>query len=358
MIRKRVLFVTGKLQKYRVPILNLIAEDGIDLTVAHSSDKLDDGTFLFKEVILKEKKIGYFTIHDNDFHDFCNTFEVVVAMFYLQKISLMKLFYKRNRRYKIIYWGIGVKASQNSKFDSPTFLNYIRYFIARKSDAMIFYTEYARDKYIKRGIRSEKLFVMNNTVSVRHSIDYKIEKRNILFTGTLNKSKKISDLLEAYKEASLKVDMPKLEIVGNGEDYLFVENWIMDNGFSDSIVLHGAIYDDSKLEKIFKRALICVSPGQAGLSVLTSFGYGVAFVTRYDAITGGERLNIENGFNGVLFHEQKELIDILIKSALNAVEFIKMGENAKSFYENNRLPEQMAQGFKDAINYVIQNNNH
>lgn len=350
---KKVLFITGNLKHYRLPILDLIAlDDNIDLTVAHAGKEIANECN-FKEVIVSENKLGPFTTHSKDFFDYCNSFDVVVAMFYLQKLSLMQLLFNSKRKFKLVYWGIGVKASQKSKFDSFSVLNYLRYYIAKKSDAMIFYTEYAANKYLSQGVDKNKIFVMNNTVMVKHTIFDDFKKDRLLFVGTLNKSKKIELLLTSYKRALEKnQSLASLDIVGGGYDYDFVKDWISKNNISDKIILHGAIYDELILEKMFKNSIACISPGQAGLSVLTSFGYGVPFITANDAITGGERLNIKDNFTGILFDTEEELENILIDTVLNKDKFLKMGMNAKEFYESERSPQIMAKGFIDAVKYV------
>jgi glycosyltransferase involved in cell wall biosynthesis len=350
--KMKVLFITGKLQHYRIPIFNIISQK-VDLTVAHSGVKLtNEMDASFKEIIIKENKIGPFTYHEN-LTDLANNFDVVVAMLYLQKLSFMRLLFARKTAYKLIYWGIGVKASQKSKFDAPTVLNYVRYYIAKRCDAMIFYTDYARKKYIARGIKKEKLFVMNNTVAVIDTLNEKIERNKIIFIGSFNKSKKIFSLLEAYLEASkISEALLKIELVGDGVDFEDVKQWVSDNQLGAKIKIHGAIYNPEELERIYKSGIVSISPGQAGLSVLSCFGYGVPFVTSSNAITGGERLNIKNNFNGILFNSDQELKNIIIDISNNQTKYLKMGENAKNYYLAGRTPEIMADGFLDAINYT------
>ncbi|OIQ23504.1 glycosyltransferase family 4 protein [Lacinutrix sp. MedPE-SW] len=353
---KKILFITQKLKHYRVPILNLISSnENIDLTVAHSGKKTIQKNINFKELIIPQKKIGPFYLQGDNFVKLCNSFDVVVVMCYLQNISYMQLQFLKNRKFKLIYWGIGVKASQNSKFDSPTILNYFRYFIARKADAMIFYSDYAKNKHVARKINPNKLFVMQNTIEVQEQINTEVDKNCILFVGTLNKSKKIFLLFEAYKEALiLYKDLPLLKIVGDGEDYLEAKKWVVDNNLENKIILYGAIYEQIELEKLFKSALATISPGQAGLSVLSSFAYGAPFITSSNAITGGERLNIKNNYNGLLFENDNELKEILIDIHNNPEKYIELGKNAKEFYLKYRTPENMANSFIDAVKYVIQ----
>mgnify|MGYP006118466939 FL=1 len=80
-------------------------------------------------------------------------------------------------------------------------------------------------------------------------------------------------------------------------------------------------------------------------------GYGVPFVTRENSITGGERLNIANNVNGVLYNSPEELVDIISNSFLNKQEYIEMGRNAKEYYMSNATPKHMVNGFIEAINY-------
>ena len=57
MKKTKVLFVTGKLQRYRLPILNIISQNNdISLSVAHSSKKISGPEDLFEEIIISEKK--------------------------------------------------------------------------------------------------------------------------------------------------------------------------------------------------------------------------------------------------------------------------------------------------------------
>ncbi len=354
-MKKKILFITYKLQNYRIPILNIIGnQEDIDLTVAHSAQKFDDSSNNFTEIILDFKKIGPFTFYDSAFKEVVKKQDVVVCMFYLQNMSFFKLVLSRKRKFKLIFWGIGVRASYTSDFDTPTIMNKVRNYWARRSDAMIFYTQYVKDKYVKNGFPESKLFVMPNTVKVNEYDEDSTSRKDLLFVGTLYKVKKIFELLEAYEQAKRLTDkLPKLQIVGKGEEYDTIAQWIESTDNQDNIILHGAIYEESILAKMFTSSIVCLSPGQAGLSVLKSFGYGVPFVTHKNAITGGERLNIIDGENGILFNEDSELVEILVDVAQNREKYLEMGQKAKHFYNTQRTPQNMANGFIDAVHYTL-----
>nr|WP_297915792.1 glycosyltransferase [uncultured Allomuricauda sp.] len=349
---KNVLFITHKLQNYRIPILELIAKErDINLTVAHSGKPKENKRGSFEEYQLLQKKVGPFLYYPTGFDEYIKRFDVVVCMFYLNNLSFLKLALLLRRKFRLIYWGIGVRASYNSNFDDPTIMNQVRYFLAKRSDAMLFYSEYARLKYIKKGLGEEKLFVMPNTVEVIPITNKPKKRDKILFIGSLYKQKKIFELLDSYKAAYLKCNKePKeLHIIGNGDEFNSVKNWITTNKLNHKIVLHGSIFEEQKLSTLFSSGLACISPGQAGLSVLKSFGYSVPFITHSDAITGGERLNIVNKKNGILFQNYEDLSEIILSIFESPEKFKVMGENAKAFYDTHRTPKIMAQGFIDAV---------
>jgi glycosyltransferase involved in cell wall biosynthesis len=206
------------------------------------------------------------------------------------------------------------------------------------------------------GYDRNKMFVAHNTVKVLPFEETNLKnKKSLLFIGTLYKSKGIMFLLECYKKLfDLKgKDIPLLRVVGGGDEFLAISDWIEKNGLSKHVKLEGAVYDEIILKGYFEDAIICVSPGQAGLSVQKSMGYGVPFVTNENAYTGGERLDIQNGVNGLLYKEEPELFDILADVCMNKGKYMSMGKKAYEFYKKNRTIEMMAQGVEEAVTYVL-----
>ncbi|MDM9632797.1 glycosyltransferase family 4 protein [Robiginitalea aurantiaca] len=354
-MKVEVLFITHDLKPYRIPIFNRISDDdSINLTIAHSGASSNYLNPCINEIKLDLKQLGSFKYFENKLSTLIPNFDVVVCTFYVMNLSFLKLALNPFRKYKMIFWGIGVRASYKHKFDAKTPVNYLRYLLAKESDAMIFYSDYARNKFMRRGFPPEKLFVMQNTVEVIEVPNKSSKKDKILFVGSLYKGKMVFELLYAFQEARLKMpSTPRLYIVGNGSEYKAIEKWIENTSNQDNIILHGSEFNEQILSELFQTSIACISPGQAGLTVLKSFGYGVPFITQEDAITGGERLNIVNGVNGLLYKEEEELVEIMVDLSLNPDKYTKMGQNAREFYFKKRTPEIMAQGFIDAIDYVV-----
>ncbi|UJH67023.1 glycosyltransferase [Allomuricauda sp. SCSIO 65647] len=266
----------------------------------------------------------------------------------------MRLPSKRKRNFKVIFWGIGVRASYKTNYGEKTIWDKVRFYFMRKSDAVLFYSSDPIKRYLDEGFEREKLFVANNTVEVLPIQN--LERKNLLFIGTLYQQKKIYVLLEnyltAYKENS---KIPQLDIIGDGDEYDNILGWVKENGLANKIFLRGKIFDEKKLSHYFSQALACISPGQAGLSVLKSMGYGVPFITSESAITGGEIFNIENDASGILYENHDQLKEIILETVHNKAKYIEMGNRAKEHYHQYRRPKHMVRGMSEAIEYVLGN---
>jgi glycosyltransferase involved in cell wall biosynthesis len=353
----RVLIIQNYITHYNLPVYRLLGmEPGIDLTIAHYGKPGEKSEPGFKEIILSTGKIGPFYFFNQSIYRLCNGYDVVIAMGDIHFLSLMMLGKRIKRNYRLIYWGIGVSASYTNKLDQSKKWDFIRFFFMKGADGLIFYSDYPVNKYISKGFAREKLFVAPNTVSVTRTSEESFEKDSLLFIGTLYKEKGIYELLSAYKAATEKCkSIPVLNIIGSGDEYSNIESWIISNDLTSKIFLRGAIFKDIDLEPYFQKALITVSPHQAGLSVLKSMGFGVPFITRFDSITGGERFNIVNNETGIIYNTEDELVEIICDLEKNRSKYVEMGKKATRFYMANRLPSHMVKGFLDAINFVLKN---
>lgn len=356
-MKLKVLLLQGTLSSYNIPVYDIVSKN-VDLTVAYTINNECSKDVLFKIVKLEYLKIaGFYFILDN-FYGMCSKYDVVVFMPDLHYFSYCTLPFI-NRNYKVIAWSIGVRSSYVRRYDLKrkiNFLDKIYGYIMNKSEAVIFYMK-APIEFWGNRISKSKIFIAHNTVEVLTDNTVSNEQRNrLLFIGTLYKEKRIYELIDAYLEAKKNNNSNNflcLDIIGRGEEFDNIKAIIEKYGFYDSIFLHGPVYDELKLSEYFSKALLCISPDQAGLSVLKSMGYGVAYVTRENAITGGERLNIINNENGMLYKDKGELVTIIEDAFNSPNKYKKMGINAKKYYNNNATVEHMAQGFIDAINHVL-----
>lgn len=350
--KKKVLLLDNDLIHYRIPIYNILGEK-FDFTHACCYPKQIDEPMNFKRITFHPYTVGSFELQKDNIFKLCQGFDAVICqgdIHYLQYATLPLHF---RRKFKLAFWGIGVSASYNKHFDTVTKWDNVRDFFYKKADAQIFYTDYPINKYVKRGYKRESLFVAPNTVAVE-SFDETAKRSNILFIGTLYAQKGIMHLLEAYGKAYQKdISLPNMDIIGKGPDSEKVKSWIVDNGLSDKITMHGAIFDKTLKARYFEKSLACISPMQAGLSVLESQGYATAFITTKDAITGGEIFNVENGKSGVLLDGINQMSETILDISKNPLKYIEMGKVGRRHYLESRKPSDMAQGFIDAVEYML-----
>lgn len=349
--KKKLLILYNNLFHYRVPIFNLLAEK-CELTVAFSIGLNTNEAVKFKVKKLSILKFNRIVIHKDNVYKLCQEFDVVIAYGDIAWLKLSTLPFYKNRNFKVIFWSPGVSASYDKKFDAVTRWDSVRDFFYRKADALVFYTDYPIEKYVNRGFDRKKLFVAPNTVAVDGGIGE--TKDSLLFIGTMYLQKGILTLLKIYKEAyNENNNILPLNIIGGGEDFEKVKNWIYENGLNNKIVMLGPIFNIDKKAYYFKRAFASLSPTQAGLGVLESMGYGVPFITMNDSITGGERLNIIDGENGILLSKIEELKEIILDISQDQNKYLKMGERALKYYNTGHKPIDMSNGLFKAINYVL-----
>src|SRR5690606_15951687 len=166
-------------------------------------------------------------------------------------LSIMKLLFIPKRRYKIILWGIGLRASYETSYGDKTIWDKIRFYLMNKADAIMFYSSNPIPIYLDRGFNREKLLVANNTVEVLQNPE-QVDRDSIVFIGTLYRQKRIFELLESYQIVKNNVEkVPVLNIIGEGEEFENVSNWIKVNGYGDCIKLRGRIFDEEILCEYF-----------------------------------------------------------------------------------------------------------
>ena len=353
MRKLNVIILYNKLFHYRIPIWNELS-NMCNLTVAYSNGdgKIPDGMECrFRIMYLPAWSIKRrFVIQKTNIRKLVKKYDAVVAYGDVAwlKYSTLPWFCK----IPVVYHTIGVSASYGKGFDEHREWDRIRAFFYKKAGALAFYTQYPFEKYEKMGLKREMMFEVPNTVAV-HPLAGDASKDSILVIGTLYREKGLHLLLDAYLELKEKCKLPILNIIGAGPDYEVIKQWIQDNHMQGLVFLRGPIYSIKEKAEFFAKALACISPKQAGLSVLESMGYGVPFVTTLNAITGGELLNIHNGIDGIVLENESELIETIKDISDNPSKYIAMGKAAKKFYDENRTPKHIADGLWDAIQYAI-----
>lgn len=343
-----ILILQNKILHYRLPLYNELSKY-YNVSVLHSGDTCGNENIKFKEILVKNYMLGPFNFQKGVVKKaLSKEFDFVIIMFdfhYPLNILIMILKAK-NTNY--ILWGQWLTGN--------LITDKLRVYFSNKKQKSILYTESAKKEFIDRGVLKANLFVANNTIDVgeRYKCFKELDKNTILFIGSLNKRKQLDVLLNAFFE--IIDDIPKsinLVIIGDGEEKEKLIKLIENLNLKNRVFMKGKITNNKNLIGFYKKALVNVSYGQAGLSVLQSFGYGVPFITKINAVSGGEKTNIINGYNGYLCDDTLEALkEKLLILILNKKLARQMGENAYVYYSKKSTINNMVEGFVNTIESV------
>lgn len=344
-MRKKVLLGYNYILHYRVPLFNLLSKK-YDLTVLHSGKKFVTEKDFYKEIIVPSKKIGPFQIQKGLLKEVKkDDYDVIILLFDVRWIYTIISIYLYNKKAKLILWGAWLTDS--------SIANKLRYSLSKKADMNIFYTQKSRLDFVKIGIDENKTVVANNTFDVGpriKSFENNVKKR-ILFVGSLDRRKQNDILINAFYNILDKIpENIVLTIIGDGIEREKLMDLVKTFSLEKRVTFAGRIEDPAVLKDYYKEAILSVSFGQAGLTVLQSLGYGVPFLTKINAISGGEKTNIRNKENGFFCEDNiKSLESLLIKTSNDIGKAREMGKNAYEYYSEYCTIENMAKGFIDAI---------
>lgn len=356
MAKTKLLILQYELSAYNVPCFNILTEF-YDVTVGFYLKDNSGEDCRFRKSKLDVIKIGPF-FFVKKLRSIAKEYDIVVFVPNPHVISYVSLPFLPHK-YKLISWSIGFRCSYVHPYDTTRKHGIADWFYKKmyqKTDANVFYMEKAKEFWHGCNLDMSRVFVAPNTTDVMSIVVNPERKKNLLFVGTLYKGKGLDKLLSSYKEAvDHGYNSINLTIVGDGECRKELEKYVIDNNLSDKVTFTGAVFDEKELSKHFAEALLCISPTQGGLTCPKSMGYGVPFVTRKDAITGGEIYHITSGVNGILYDEDKELTCIIEDACDNPDKYVQMGIAAKNYYDNNATIKHMAQGAIDACNFVLNN---
>ena len=278
--------------------------------------------------------------------------ELIIYFVNLKSLYLFPmLFYAKVKKIKLIYWGHGINLkNKNSSFNWAYGLEH------KLSDAILLYANHLK-KIISRR-HQKKIYIANNTlntVDYRQTVynknnvlkRYSIEtSKNIICVGRMQKRKKILDLVEAYR----KIQMDDLGLILVGPDC----DGILDQIEGENIFKIGPLYGNDKIALLQVCDVFCL-PGALGLSIVDAFYCGLPVVTTDVDEHGPEISYLKTGSNGFITPRQDvdalaaKLKLLLTDDSLNS----KFSRNALTTVSNEANIKKMCQGFKEAIQFVL-----
>lgn len=285
----RVLMVQPTVPKYRLAFFEALNQsDDLELEIIASKDVSVSGAEYskfewFKEVDTRGVLLGFLyqpVVFQRKRYD-------VVVIFgnprYLSNIFL--LFKCKALGISVVWW------TQLESFSSSAVGAWLRLWLARFANSILFYTDEEIRKFKSFGGAAPRLFALNNaidTASIQQlSMEYDSEQRgkNLLFIGRLIDKTDLGVLITAI---SLLEDRDiRLHVIGDGDLRDDFVNKTKVHGVCDQVIWHGALRDETLIAPIANECCMMVYPGAIGLAVLHAMSYGLPCVIHSDSSKHG-----------------------------------------------------------------------
>ena len=261
------------------------------------SDKSTPNVLWIKNIFLFNKR---FLFQKMPWKEVYNANSVVIE-FNLRNISfyivlLIRLFFNK----KTFLWGHAW--SRKGKDSTSEFL---RYFFKKITSGYITYTE-KQKKELEKQLPKKLIYAANNSIYFKHDM-YPFMKEDdeildFIYVGRLVKEKKVMILIKAFQKVmNLLPVESKLIIVGDGDEFNKIENYLKKHQLVDRIILLGQISDFNRLKELYSKAITSISPGYVGLSITQSLGFGVPMIISQKEPHSPEIEAAKIGFNSEYF---------------------------------------------------------
>ncbi|SFG62149.1 glycosyltransferase [Prevotella sp. KH2C16] len=157
---------------------------------------------------------------------------------------------------------------------------------------LMLYSEYSIHLMANLGFDKDKMFCIANSLDSDKELELRETLRatdiysshfgndnpTVIYCGRLQKSKKIEHLIDAVAQMKSEGKPLNLVIIGKDIEHVNIQSYALRKGF-DNIWMYGPCYEDEKLGELFYNAVVCVSPGNVGLTAIHSLTFGCPVIT-------------------------------------------------------------------------------
>lgn len=346
---KKVLLISNKVMHYRSHIYNaffyMFAKQGYEFHVLSNDYQQVDFPIRYYKHELPFSSWRYMKAINDIKPDVCINF-----LHLKDKMIIPLTFYCLMRGVPMIYWNHGI----NIKTPDAKLKNSIFHFIHTISSAIILYSE-NQLKYLSKQ-NQKKTFIAHNTLDfsdvnkdvLRSPEEVKAaygikEKRVVLYISRILPYKGLDILLKLFK------DTPDigLVIVGGG---ISEEQRKIVNAHSNYYYL-GEKYGND-VDEIYQMGDVFSTPGHIGLALNQAMYWGKPVVV-LNRIHAPEICYLHQGKNGFIVNSEEELRNTILKLCKDDVLLNKLSKEARATYENEMKIENMFEGFRKAVEFVI-----
>jgi glycosyltransferase involved in cell wall biosynthesis len=321
-----------------------------------------------------------FNYNKNQTHLLFNTFSPMLkfkpkAIIHESSIGILTLLpmyvFAKIMGIKFILYGHGYNRFTGFNPDK-SWIDKYRVFLMRISDATIVYT-HTDKRRMSNFISPKKIFVAQNTLDTqpakvirtgldavgKEAIKQKIgftHPFNLIYIGRIVEEKRPENLLDIFEILNKKMpNQVGIHFVGGGEIEP-LQKRIEDNGWEDSVTFHGWIHDGQKSGEMLYASDLMIMPGNVGLAVNHAFMFDCPVVTFLQTGMSPPEIEYivddETGFKIPNFSVEK-MADKIQEYLQNEALQKTMQKTIRHKMDFELIPENMAKGFTDAVEYVL-----
>ena len=343
-----ILVIQGQLPHYRRELFNSLCTLD-EVAVVHSGRPVRSDADRFAEIVLPARKFGPFRLQEGLSKLIAELRpKTVIAMLDVRWLNSVRAMLRYDRSMNWVWWGLDRGKSYLALRAKMA--------IARRRNPIVFYDRVTRHALGETLAPQDKLFVANNTFHVPNRIEGHLhpQKTRFINVGSLDARKQndvtIRALHRIVKDTETDI---RFTLIGEGKERDRLVALIDALGMHNHVELAGRIEDPAVLANYYAESLASVSFGQAGLAVLQSMAFGVPFVTKRNAISGGEKHNIQDGINGVFCEDDPEDLERCLRSLIADTDKARLlGQAAFDYYSREATIDNMVTNFGKAIDYA------
>lgn len=175
---------------------------------------------------------------------------------------------------------------------------------------------------------------------------------DILYVGRLVAEKKPQLLLEAFIRVMSELPSDaRLKFVGAGPQQPLLEKMAIERGVGKRVLFMGHVGGYADIRKEYETALVCVSPGYIGLSIIQALSFGVPMITGDDEPHAPEIEAAIEGENSLFFRsDDPEDLARAISAVFKQKErWTDRRRSISAYCAENYSAEKMAQGLSEAF---------
>lgn len=257
-------------------------------------------------------------------------FDVAIFLGELQVLSTwLAIVLCKIRGIKTVFWTHGLYGNESALKRKMRVLFY------NLADEILLYERRAKKLLKNEGIRDDKIKVIYNSLDydtqleIRNQLLKEKPKKESLFTnntvpylvfiGRLTKIKKLDLLLKAVANINKNTLKLNVLVIGDGDEMMGLKNLTKILHLEKNVHFLGALYDEYKIAELLFNSVLCVSPGNVGLTAIHSLSFGTPICTHSNFFNQMPEVEvIEEGLTGTFFEENNlESLESSISKWLN-----------------------------------------